>query len=296
MNASRTASGLADGRANAPANVGEITPPLHRIGRAATASLYDELALYPKPGLVSFVDSGSHTDMDASTFMRSLFALRHYYGQISAFGAREAEFSDLEQLGIEAERRMLRATAGINTHRGAVFTLGLLCAAAGRLVTHGAKHLPGDLRESLQQAWGPALTQRCERNGASNGQRAARLHGLRSAGNEAARGFPVLFDVAVPALREALAMGLGWRRARLQTLLRIIAVLDDTNLVHRGGLAGLRFAQRAATDFLAAGGAMRPDAILHIEALHREFIARRLSPGGSADVLAATCWVQRVCT
>ena len=268
---------------------------LQRVGRAATVALYDELALAPKPGLVSFVDSGSHTDMDAGTFLRSLFALRHYFPQIAALGARGAAFAALEQAGIEAERRMLQATAGINTHRGAVFSLGLLCAAAGRLVARGERLAPAALRRSLVDGWGPALRERCAHDRDSNGRRAALRHGLRGVGEEAADGFPVLFEVAMPALRRALSDGLDTRHARLQTLFAVMATLDDTNLAHRGGLAGLRHAQQMAAGFLAAGGAARPDAIVHAQAIHHDFVARRLSPGGAADVLAAACWMHRIC-
>ncbi len=266
-----------------------------RLGRTAIAALYDELALDPKPGLVSFVDSGSHLDMDASTFLRSLSALRGYYRQIARLGALDADFGRLERLGIDAERRMMRATGGVNTHRGAIFSLGLLCAAAGRLAGRGGPLTPPAVRASLLEAWSFELARRCGGDGTSNGQRAARAHGLRSAGEEAARGFPVVFEMALPCLRDALAAGLDARRARLQTLLQLIAVLDDTNLVHRGGPAGLAFARRAATAFLAAGGAFRADAIAQARALHRQFVERRLSPGGAADLLAATCWLQRVC-
>jgi triphosphoribosyl-dephospho-CoA synthase len=89
--------------------------------------------------------------------------------------------------------------------------------------------------------------------------------------------------------------GLDERRTRLHVLFEIIAVLDDTNLAHRGGLAGLRFAQQAARDFLAAGGGAQPQAIAAAQAIHRAFVDRRLSPGGAADLLAAACWVERVC-
>ena len=279
---------------------------LARIGRAATAALYQELALYPKPGLVSLVDNGSHADMTAGTFLRSLAALRPYFVQVAGLGAQDAPFAALARAGIQAEQQMLRATAGINTHRGAIFSLGLLCAAAGRLQAAAppgpapgsppdGRAMPARLRQQLLQAWGPALADRCGQRRDSNGQRAARHHGLRSAGTEAAMGFPVLFEVAVPALLQALSLGLAPRLARLQSFFCVMAVLDDTNLAHRGGLAGLRFGQRAAADFLAAGGAARPDALAHALSLHQAFVARRLSPGGAADLLAAACWVQRVC-
>ncbi len=108
-----------------------IEPNAARVAQAATRALYDELALYPKPGLVSLVDNGSHADMTALTFVRSISALRPYFHEIAILGAGDAPFTELlERLGIAAERRMLLATGGVNTHRGSIFTLGLLCAAA----------------------------------------------------------------------------------------------------------------------------------------------------------------------
>lgn len=269
-------------------------PDVHaqRVGRAAIAALYDELALAPKPGLVSFVDAGSHTDMDAGTFMRSLFALRHCFPRMAMLGAVQAPFAALEALGVAAEARMLAATGGINTHRGAVFTLGLLSAAAG---LGQGRFNAMRLREVLMSTWGEALDLRRRGSSASNGRRAAQIHGLRGAGDEAALGFPIVFEHAVPALARARRLGLDDRCARLQTLFEIIAVLDDTNLAHRGGLAGLRFAQAQARAFLDAGGAARPDALSHAQSIHQAFVARRLSPGGAADVLAAAGFVERVC-
>jgi triphosphoribosyl-dephospho-CoA synthase len=267
-------------------------PALQRIGRAATLALYDELALSPKPGLVTLVDPGSHTDMDARTFMRSLFALRGYFVRIAALGAAGADFADLQRCGIEAEARMLAATGGINTHRGAIFMLGLLCAAAGAA---GAGPLDaGRLQATLLDRWGDALRERALRPPTLPGGVAARRHGLRSASQEAAAGFPVLVDIAVPAMRAAAARGLDRRQVRLDTLFSIVAVLDDSNLAHRGGLDGLRWAQRAAGRFLAAGGAARPGGIAAAGAIADAFVRRRLSPGGAADTLAAACLVERL--
>ena len=268
---------------------------VQRVGRAAVAALYDELALDPKPGLVSFIDSGSHHDMDARTFLRSLFALRHSFPRLAALGAAGAEFALLEDEGIAAEARMLAATGGINTHRGAIFSLGLLCASGGGLVAQRLPLRSGPLRHTLLERWGNALGTRSQRIMSSHGASAARRFELRSATAEAAQGFPVLFETTIPALRAALQRGLTPRHARIDALFQTMAVLDDTNLAHRGGLAGLRYAQRVARDYLRAGGAARPDGIDHARSLHRDFVACNLSPGGAADVLAAACWVQRVC-
>ena len=266
------------------------------IGHAATLALYDELALAPKPGLVTLVDCGSHDDMDAHTFMRSIFALRRYFADIAQAGCEGADFTALERCGMAAEARMLAATGGVNTHRGAIFMLGLLCASAGAATREGDGGLhPARLRETLRQCWGSALAKRCQRPPTLPGGLAARRLGLRSASEEAALAFPVLFEVAAPALRSALARGLTPQRARLDTLFHIMAVLDDSNLAHRGGLAGLRHAQCSARRFLDEGGAARRDALQKAQAIAADFVKRRLSPGGAADTLAAACWIHRVC-
>lgn len=273
--------------------------PDRLLGRQALRALHAELVLEPKPGLVSLRDAGSHHDMDAGTFMRSLFALRHYFAAIARAGAAGAPFPHLQALGVQAEARMLAATGGINTHRGAVFGLGLLCASAGHLHALGRPLHAQGLQDTLQRTWGEALRERArlarERAPRSHGERAAQRHGLRGAGDEAADAFPTLFHTTLPVLQQALQQGWPQRRARVQALFATLAVLDDTNLVHRGGIEGLRFARRAAQDFLAAGGAAQPHWLAHARAVHAAFVARRLSPGGSADLLGMACWCASVC-
>ncbi len=262
----------------------------HHLAEAATAALRAELSLYPKPGLVSFVDNGSHTDMSASTFLRSIDSLRGYFHEMAAIGVVNPGFAALERLGIAAERRMLMATSGVNTHRGAIFAIGLLCAAASE------GHVSAEeLRQRLLASWGEELQARVGIDAPSHGQRAALGHRLRGARAEAAAGFPVLFEHAVPALRLALEVGLEARRAHLQAFFVAMAELDDTNLVHRAGLAGLGHARREARAFLDDGGAHAPDALARGERIHHDFVQRRLSPGGAADVLAAAIWTVRVC-
>ena len=274
-------------------------PALHgaqAIGHAAVRALYAEIALEPKPGLVSFRDCGSHQDMDGSTFLRSLFALRHYFPRMAQAGAQGQPFSALQALGQGAEARMLRATQGVNTHRGAVFSLGLLCASAGQLQVQGLAFKPAHLRAVLLATWGDALAERAiaarRAVPTSNGQRAAQHLGLRSAGQEAAQAFPTLFDTTLPTLQAALAAGANDRAARVHALFATLAVLDDTNLAHRGGLEGLRFVQAAARQFLANGGVFQADWLPQARALHSACVQRRLSPGGAADVLASACWVE----
>ncbi len=260
--------------------------------RLAVGCLHAELVLYPKPGLVSLVDNGSHRDMNAATFVRSMFALRHYFARICQAGIDDAPFAVLRQLGIEAEERMLKATAGINTHRGAIFSLGLLAAAAGRAWAQGMPTTAPTLRANLLISWGDALaahTGLTEAN--SNGLRAAARHGASGAREEGALGLPSVFEVGLPALRRTLAAGRGMRCARIDALFALMAHVSDTNVLHRGGARGAATVREAARRFIALGGSAHPRWRANALACHELFVARRLSPGGAADLLAATCLV-----
>jgi triphosphoribosyl-dephospho-CoA synthase len=279
-------------QANATGDAPSSASHAHRLGRFAVASLHAELACAHKPGLVTPFDRGSHEDMDAGTFMRSLFALRGYFVAIAAAGAADAPFATLRELGIDAERAMLRATGGINTHRGAIFSLGLLVAAAARLRSSATTPLTGEAVCDAVAPWRDALLD-APLDPHSHGQRMRRLHGVAGVREQAAAGFPLLREVALPTLRGALRDGLGHDAAMAQTLLHLIARTDDLNLLHRGGRDGLRFAQRRAHAFLAAGGVRQPDWRTQLVRLGAAFVARRLSPGGSADLLACAWFLQR---
>lgn len=265
------------------------------IARAATRSLWQELALYPKPGLVSLRDAGAHDDMDAGTFIRSLFALSRFFSAVSEAGATGARFVALRRLGVRAEAAMLAATGGVNTHRGAIFALGLLCATVARAAA--LDELPADatLRRVLLEQWGADLASARHRDGvASHGTQAARRYGVTGARGEAQRAFPAVFDIALPALREALARGCDARHARLSAFFALLAHVEDTNVLHRGGAEGLAFVRRVACEFREAGDVYAGASLLRAEAIHREFVARRFSPGGCADMLAAAIFVHQI--
>ena len=265
------------------------------IARFALQSLHQELAAFPKPGLVSPVDSGSHRDMDAALFYRSLFSLRHYFSDIAAAGMRGAEFAELKQLGIAAEQRMMQATSGVNTHRGAIFNLGLLAAAAGSLKAEDRQLKADAIAGRVRSFWGDAI----RAHGAvlpktSHGGLVANRHGVGGALQEAACGFPHVFKVGLPALLECHARGVDQNRAAVQCLFFLMSRLADTNLLYRGGETGLRFVHRVSNEFIADGGVFQPDWKDRAMALHRQFVEKNLSPGGSADLLAATLFVGRL--
>jgi triphosphoribosyl-dephospho-CoA synthase len=258
------------------------------------AALHEELATSPKPGLVTPGDRGAHADMDAATFFASLRALRGTFGAAALLGAAGSPAGRLRALGVEAERRMLAGTGGVNTHRGAIFTLGLLAAATGRLAASLRHPTAALLRREVRDRLGPALLGALPAESSSHGQEVAARHGAGGARVEAATGFPHLFEVGLPAFEASLARGAPRRTAAVECLLALIAVLPDTNLLWRGGEGGLAWARSEAAAFLARGGVHRAGWEEEVAALHRAFVARRLSPGGSADLLAATLFVHRL--
>ena len=265
-------------------------PRAAAIAALAARSLLLELETWPKPGLVSHVDNGSHDDMDAALFRVSAQAIRPYFGALAIAGAEGCGMGRLRIIGLEAEAAMMEATSGINTHRGAIFGLGLLCAAAGARAA-GLTDAATPLGAVVTTRWGREIV-----NGPvllnSHGERARRRYGSGGARMEAALGFPSVYEIGLPALREAaLCAPHDDEAQRVAACLALIAAVEDTNLLHRGGPDGLHFARRAARRFLRDGGIGRPGWRDRARAVHDSFVARRLSPGGSADLLAMSLFV-----
>jgi triphosphoribosyl-dephospho-CoA synthase len=260
------------------------------IAALAARSLLEELETWPKPGLVSHVDSGSHDDMDAAMFRASARAIEPYFAALADAGAEGRGMGHLRTIGLDAEAAMRTATSGVNTHRGAIFGLGLLCAAYGARAS-GLADPAMPLGAVVASRWGRDIA-----NGPvllhSHGQRAHRRYGAGGARLEAARGFPAVYEIGVPAMRQAaMAVPDDGEAQRVATCFALIAAVEDTNLLHRGGMDGLRFARLDARRFIAGGGIGKPDWRARARAVHERFVARRLSPGGSADLLAMSLFV-----
>ncbi|HEX4377429.1 MAG TPA: triphosphoribosyl-dephospho-CoA synthase MdcB [Steroidobacteraceae bacterium] len=269
------------------------------VGELATRALLREIETWPKPGLVSLIDSGSHRDMDAALLARSAQVLRPYFISLARAGTRCAPFATLQRIGRAAERAMLDATGGINTHRGAIFGLGLLCAAAGLSSAQTAGGIGQRTRASLGQLarrqWGTAIATRPTPDRAGNVSHGAivqRRHGVGGARAEAAGGFATLYRVALPALRQARRLAPGdANAARVHCCLALMAQLDDTNILFRGGSEGLALTRTLAQAFIAHGGVGAPDWQARALHVHRALTRRALSPGGCADLLAMTLFV-----
>lgn len=256
------------------------------IAELAVAALRAEAELTPKPGLVDQRGRGAHTDMDVAMLHASADALRGAFADCAAVARRSPVTGDLRArigvIGRVGETRMLTATDGVNTHRGALWALGLLSAgAAGGGVAEAI-----DIAAQLAALPDPHVTPPT-----SHGARARHRYGAAGAAGEARAGFPHVRGHALPALRAARGAGADESTARLEALLALMAHLDDTCVLHRGGTAGLRAVQSGARAVLEAGGIRTARGRQHLIALDRMCLTRRLSPGGSGDLLAATLFL-----
>ncbi|GAA3158304.1 triphosphoribosyl-dephospho-CoA synthase [Nonomuraea salmonea] len=262
------------------------------LADAAVRSLRAEAQLSPKPGLVDRRGGGAHDDMDLPLMLASAQALRPTFAQIAqAAGRTPAGVALREKLGVlgrRGEQAMVRATGGINTHRGALWALGLLVAA----VAGGAADERAAARAAARLAALP--DRRVPAGEPSHGEQARRRHGAGGAREEAENAFPHVTEVALPRLRQGRAAGLGEETARLDALLAVMSLLDDTCVLHRGGPDGLRAVRLGARRVLTEGGAGTASGRAALMELDNALRERRLSPGGSGDLLAAALFLDTV--
>lgn len=264
-----------------------------QIAAYAFVALNQEYLTTPKPGLVDKNNQGAHKDMGIRHFFASANALRPYFSRCAETGfltrdlSPEETFAKIRPIGMEAEQTMLHATRGVNTHKGAIFTMGLLCAAAGRLSPEQwqPEHLLSQCAAMTKGLVAQDFAGITLENAKTAGERVFANYGISGVRGQAEAGFPAVLQVGLPILQQGLAKGLSLNDAGCVTLLHLLAATDDTNLIHRSDYETQQQVRQDMTDLL------RKDpfpALSVIEELDADFIRQNLSPGGSADLLAAT--------
>ena len=274
------------------------TTAARRLARLARQALIAEAELTPKPGLVDRRGSGAHADLSLEIMRRSAVAIEPYFVQM-ALASRGGQPSQsirerLALIGRQAERAMLDATGGSNSHKGAIWALGLLVSA---LAMHDDDTSDGDVTASTVAATAKAVASFEDRaipRLVSHGDMVAKRYGVVGARGEALLGFPHVLDVGLPALRRKRRSGVSEQVARLDTLLSIMASLDDTCLLYRGGVVALAAAKKGAAAVAAVGGAGTRLGREELCRLDRRLMDLQVSPGGSADLLAATLLLDAV--
>lgn len=249
------------------------------VADLAERALRLELDTTPKPGLVDRQDNGAHKDMDYALMSKSISALRPYLTRLAVESAKDIDPAKIKEIGIEAEKAMLKATSGVNTHKGALFCIGLSVAAAsclacstGAVEAYSFKELVSRVASEIPSARG------------THGAEAKRSFKAVGALENARAAYPELFTDWLPYYRSL--EGDPFRCHK--TLLHIMTTLDDTNILHRRGAEGLAHAEAEAArlleDFSESG----------LSSLNKDFIRENISPGGSADMLSLTIFIESI--
>ena len=269
-----------------------LVPPTtvpYIVAHLATRALKAELNTTPKPGLVDTHDSGAHRDMDHALMMRSIRALHPYFVQLATLGYDSTQLpahNDIVSIGLEAEKAMFKSTGGVNTYKGALFSMGLALTAATYIIgrgkvattTHGKEYVPGDLLSAIIIQLANGFPDTSGTHGSRAKQTAQAGGSLKSALDNAREGYTQLFGEWLPFYETRIKGDDSY--VKHKTLLRIMCDLDDTNIVYRTDYATMQQVKTQARhlleDFSEAG----------IEDMNRDFVGRNISPGGSADMLA----------
>lgn len=287
ISASRVRKAMLEGRLwDAIQMVPPTTIP-YIIGHLASMALQAELDTTPKPGLVDRNDNGAHRDMDYALMRRSIQALHPYFVRLAQIGFDNPQprHDEIQQVGIEAEQAMFKATGGVNTHKGALFSIGLAAVALGGMACSNNAQL-----HSLSNSIASLACLFPDTSG-THGSKAKANNKLKGALDNAREGYPQLFKAWLPFYLDRLAE--VDRYALHKTLLRIMCDLDDTNIVYRTSMETMQEVQAEArrmlehipetTHFEAA-----------LQAMNTDYIRRNISPGGSADMLSLVVFLSNV--
>lgn len=271
------------------------------VDNALRALLY-EVSTWPKPGLVDPVDNSSHLDMDIYTFIDSTVSLRHYLSQAAILGATFSKeqdlvvlFNQLRRLGIQAEKTMFTATNNVNTHKGAIFSLGIVVAASAyqtKTAPFNVQKVQNIIKAMLVDLVATDfkdLATKDPKTLTAGQQQFLKYHqaGIRG---QAQAGFPCAFEIGFPYFQKCS----GTMQERiLNTLITLSLHLDDSNLLKRANydLKIYSWWKKKATHFFELGGAQNPKGLDYLITLNQEMGAKYLSLGGAADMLIITLFL-----
>jgi triphosphoribosyl-dephospho-CoA synthase len=273
----------------------EVRSSLQRscqLGSLARQALIAEAELTPKPGLVDRRGSGAHTDLSLDLMRRSATVLEPYFADMASAAEGRSPNRDLRAelaaIGRDAESAMYKTTAGATSHKGAIWILGLLVAGATQTDDHNAREIASAAGAIAR------LPDRASLKIVTHGDIVRNRYGVAGALGEACHGFPHVMQIGLPTLRRKRKMGFREEVCRLDALLAIMSRLDDTCLLYRGGIEALNFAKARARAVVRAGGYCSPQGRIEACDLDCGLSTGRLSPGGSADLLAATIFLDAV--
>jgi triphosphoribosyl-dephospho-CoA synthase len=276
----------------------------HYAASLAQRAILYEVSATPKPGLVDRDNCGAHKDMDFFTFMASSSSLYRGLYECTIEGLRFDEedsrllLDKIRKPGIDCERAMFEATNSVNTHKGIIFSQGILCAVVGKMFNKygiekfAIEHICEEVKKVAYGLVEKDFKEIENKKVLTHGERLYKDYGFKGIRGEVESGFSSIQQNAVKVLR-------GWRDNKqmslndlfLDILLNIMADSEDTNIVSRGGIESLSYVKRLAKEFVIEGGMQQSDAIIKLKDMNKDFVERNISPGGSADLLAVTIFL-----
>lgn len=270
-----------------------------KIGDAALYGMLCEVSTTPSPGLVSPISKGSHKDMDFFTFLASTSSIAHFMYIFAQIGIDYEDdiLKRIRSIGVQAEKCMLKATNGVNTQKGILFLAGVICASAGRCI-----RLKEDInrynisKECSVICYGILDELKCKDKSTctTNGENIYVKYGIEGIRGEVHRGLPSVLKVGLPSYEDARVFGLNNNEAFSETLISLMTVTDDTNVIKRYGMEGLAVMRNCANHAMELGGMRTEKGREYISYMEELFISKNISPGGTADLLAATVIIYRI--
>ncbi|NLY19991.1 MAG: triphosphoribosyl-dephospho-CoA synthase CitG [Tissierellia bacterium] len=274
------------------------------ISKIAEKALIYEVMATPKPGLVDRNNSGAHSDMDVYSFVNSAIVLRDYFYEFtkSGYDNCSSDYRDIlasiREKGIEAEKQMLIATSGVNTHKGIIFSIGILCAAVGSLISENriVDMESITMRASeISEGVSGELDAEKDSEGLTYGEKLYNEHGIRGIRGEVESGFSSIKKGAYLVFSESIDLDeYSIDQILGQSLLYLMKTVGDSNVYGRQGLSALEYVKRSAEKALDLGGYFTENGLEFIEWLDSEFIERNISPGGCADLLAVIYFIHSI--
>lgn len=273
------------------------------IADVAQWALLEEVSTTPKPGLVDCYSNGAHKDMNLKTFIDSAEALHPYFKQMTMSGFLHFDnlkelFPKLREIGRFAEEAMYDATGGVNTHKGLIFSLGILSAAAAIVYRDKGAFICDEIFSTqVEMVQKTLLAELCCMpllTPKTHGEMIYRKYGSMGVRGEAAFGYQTVQKIALPELYKGMALSEDFERVKLQTLLKLMANVEDSNIISRSNPARLAQVQNMAKEFCEAGGAYRKDTFDILKKWDEKFIEWNISPGGCADLLAISLFMFRL--
>lgn len=270
---------------------------INKISSIVMESILFEVSATPKPGLVDRENCGAHLDMDYFTFMTSASALSNSFYQMVQLGMDYKDrpikelLKPLRQIGVEAENRMFKMTKGVNTHKGMIFTLGVLSACAGwamgkvNLTSNNLCDLAAKMCYGISKEDYKGLEQK---DSLTKGEHMYIKYGLLGVRGEVESGYKTVRDLSLPIYTELRNKDININDALVQTILHLISNTKDTNIISRHDMNTAKYAKELTEDVLKKGGILAKDGYEIVKNLDYKFIDEYISPGGCADLLAVT--------